>query len=225
VCWLVGILPDGTIRALPQHMQRHQRLPSGDQVHHSAFEIPRGLWDPELGGDAHALVRKEFVLTAVCAASILSALQVTVRRGDLAVRIGIPSTSARTFFADRERDGDRRKPILHLRPAHYRRLASGRLTTVGDHLAGNRFLSGAGTVMISAPASIRRRSNYAAPNWTGQEAFEAQAQDGVPIGEAAREIAEDMWWHPTERARFVRGEPARPWRKDRLPLAAPPGSP
>jgi hypothetical protein len=226
--WLVGVLPDGTVKALPQHLTHSQQLPSGDMIYHSAFEIPPGLCDKELGGDPHTLVRRSFIGMAVLTATLLAGLQVTIRRGGLGIRIGIPIGHAKNFFADRERDGDRRRPILHLRPAHHRHLASGKIVTVGDHLAGQRFFNWRGyEVMVAAPGIHHgTMESFHHSVWTGDEEEAPMPEKTIPIDKAVKKIADTMWWNPPQQARFQRGKLAtHHFPKDKLiPLSLPPDS-
>ena len=141
--WYLGIGHDGQVRALPQRMQRRQELPNGGYVHHSAFEIPPGLY--ELGrekNNPHRFVRSAFNVGVAFAVSGLAGIQVTVKKGRQAARFGIPISALKGFFADRDRNGRiRKKPILHLRLGHERHLGDGRIIQVGEHLSGERFFS------------------------------------------------------------------------------------
>lgn len=147
----VAVLADGTIKALPWHMHSRQRLPRGDYVHHSSFEIPRGV--VELGG--HEFARLMFVITIACTASAISGLQVTISKGPTIARFGIPIQNAKEFFADREpdlTDTGRRKSIMHLRMPHYRLIKDGRIIRVGEHLRGERTFTWRGyEISVGAP--------------------------------------------------------------------------
>jgi len=138
--WFAGVYPDGSVKALPCHMNRQQVLPNGDLVHHSEFRIPKALSQMIDGKDHHAYVHLIFSVIVACTASALSGIQVSIRRGKTVARIGVPITSLKSFFSDRDPEGSnrRRKAILHLRNSHRRQLADGRVITVGEHLSGQR---------------------------------------------------------------------------------------
>jgi hypothetical protein len=140
VWWYVGVLPDGSVRALPHRMTHYQKLPSGDGIYHSAFHIPPGLY--EAGGDKgpHGFVRVWFNIAVAATASAVSGVTVTIRQGKRAARLGVPVGNLKAFFADRDptSEGARRRAIMHLRLGHDRHMADGRIIAVGEHLSGER---------------------------------------------------------------------------------------
>jgi hypothetical protein len=216
--WLIGVLPDGSIRALPMHTNRRQRLPSGHSVHHSAMKIPRWLYEKGKG-DPHRFALRSFAIGLALATSVLSGVQVTIKRRDLGIRIGIPIDHAKSFFADRlpEEEGSRRKPIMHLRGAHLRKLAGGQFITVGDHLAGQRFFQWRGyDVKISAPG-IHDPTPESLPDMILLEPGEAppDPDDTMSLKEMLSEAVPWMW-DRSRRARFRRGLPVQAYSKDGL---------
>ena len=140
MCWYVGVLPDGTVRVLPQRMTRDQTLPNGDQVHHSAFQVPEGV--VALGGKKgpHHFARLWFNIAVAFTASGLAGVTVTIRQGKRTARVGVPVANLRSFFADRDpaSEGARRKAIMHFRHGHDRYMPDGRIIAVGEHLSGER---------------------------------------------------------------------------------------
>jgi hypothetical protein len=168
----VGVYPDGSVKALPHHMSHYQELPNGGGVHHSAFHIPPGI--VELGkGDPHTWVSGLFRVTLALIATSVNGLQVSIKKGKRVARFSIPIANARYFFADRDaNDGERRKAILHLRFQHNRHLASGKVITVGEHLAGNRFFTWRGYEVSIGAAGL----HFPSP----EGFFEPYYQEGDP---------------------------------------------
>lgn len=151
--WYVGVLPDGSVRALPHRFNRYQRLPNGDGVNHSSFEIPPGLYEiSDTIKDPHEFARTYFNATVAFTAAATSGIQVTVKRGKRAARFGLPVTALKGVFADRAPAGNRRKAIIHLRLSHDRHMRDGRIIHVGEHLSGERFFAWRGyDVSIGVP--------------------------------------------------------------------------
>lgn len=139
VSWLIGILPDGSLKALPCQMTVRQQLPSGATVRHSGMMVPPGLAELKNGPDVH--VRLVFNAVLAFTTSALSGVQVTMRRRGISLRVGLPIENMRTFFGDREPGAERgrRNQILHLAHPHRRRLANGKEIIVREHLRGERF--------------------------------------------------------------------------------------
>jgi hypothetical protein len=162
----IGITINGEIKALPWHMQHDQQLPCGEFVHHSSFEIPKGV--VELGG--HEFARLMFLATMIHTATAISGLQVTITKGKTTARFGIPIQNAKEFFADREPDlteTGRRRSIMHLRFPHHRYLKDGRIIRVGEHLRGERsFLWHGYNISVGAPGI-----HYPSPEGLASDVF------------------------------------------------------
>ena len=219
IWWYAGVLPDGTVRALPCRMEHYQKLPRGGGVHTSRFQIPPGLSesgrDPETGGplDAHTYVQINFAAVLAFTAAAVSGIHVTIRKGKRSARIGLPIAAVREFFADRDlADGrQRRKPILHLRLSHDRYLHDGRVVTVGEHLAGERQFSWRGyDISIGVPGI-----HFPSPEGLNIELWEDGPDNAVPpnlgklqtIDRLGGAMSNLMWRQ--QRVRFQRGVPER----------------
>jgi hypothetical protein len=214
--WFVGVLPDGTVRALPSQMNRAQRLPGGDVIHHSNFEIPRGL--SELSGrtrDPHELTRMMFALVLATTSSALLGLQVTIKKGARNVRFGIPISYAKTFFADRDTNGARRNPILHLIFPHDRHMNDGRIIRVGEHLRGERQFEWRGyQVTIGAPGiHFPAPEAFVDSSWDLEtlSADELPRDEGdmMTIGQVGNTMERWMW--KPRKPRFQKGVPKSQW--------------
>lgn len=230
--WYLGILPDGSVRALPHHMQHSQRLPSGDYVRHSAFHIPPGIAQIDKEGDPHRHVKLSFAAVVGFTAAAMAGVQVSVKRGRTAARFGVPITMARRFFADRDAsDGARRRPILHLRAQHERRLPDGRLSLVGEHLSGQRQFAWRGfDVTIGVPGiDFPSPEGFDVPLYETEE--DGRTLDRLPEGDtlsmrdtigsaAVGDLMAGKIW-ANGRTRFKRGKPETTYAPNTLE----PGSP
>ena len=214
--WYVGVLPDGTVRALPHRMSHRQRLPSGDSVYHSAFEVPSYLH--ELGGEMgpHAFVREWFNIAVAFTASALSGVTVTIRQGKRAARIGVPVSNLKAFFTDRDvGNGERRKAILHFRPGHDRHMADGRIIAVGEHLSGERHFTWRGyEVTVGVPGiHFPSPEGFDGPiyidgdpeNPLPPEAKKEKLMDTSQVGDIMRNFIQRRGPAPIRRGQPVRG--------------------
>jgi len=77
-----------------------------------------------------------FVSTMHEAMAAEDGLQISIRKGGIAARIGIPMARTSHFFHDREFEGERRKPIYHVVPEYTYVRADGREITVREHRRG-----------------------------------------------------------------------------------------
>jgi len=149
--YYVGIDRDGRVAALPMKMSTYQPLKSGGSVHHGHFIVPPGLKDMSGSRGIDAYVAAHFAAVRAFAASAMSGVQMSVRRGDEVARFGIPLAYVRSFFRDREREGMRRKPLLHL-VGTYQYQRANRTVTVGEHLRGARRFAWRGhDIHVTAP--------------------------------------------------------------------------
>jgi len=229
--WYLGVLPDGSVRALPHRMQAHQRLPNGDYVHHSAFHIPPGLrdWAKTCSDDikdAHDLVRLWFNIAVAATASATAGVTVTIRKGKRAARLGVPVSNLRAFFADRdpESEGARRKAIMHLRLGHDRHMADGRIIPVGEHLSGERFFTWRGyEVTVGVPGI-----HFPAPEaFRDQILIEGDPDAPLPAGADRGDLAPvqfvanmmDKLIRRPIRAPIRRGQPVYRYHEAHLPAA------
>jgi hypothetical protein len=161
VSWFVGVLPDGQVKALPVRCSSVQPLPNGGDICHSAFKIPKGLsgWARETAKrngediDHHGLAQRALNVSIAFAAAAAAGVQVTVSKGKNRARFGLPVSSLKNFFGNRDRDpGGRRQPILHYLPSHARHLSDGRIVEVGEHLRGKRFFTWRGyDIQVAVP--------------------------------------------------------------------------
>lgn len=219
--WYAGVLPTGEVRALPCHTTHHQRLPSGDSVHHSSFQIPPSLTAWTKLKDPHDFARIEFVLALAFTISALTGVQVIIRKGKQSARFGIPLAKAKSFFRDRDATG-RRRPIMHLRLGHDRRLANGRVITVGEHLSGERAFSWRGYDITLGVPGI----HYPSPEgFTGplyvQDDPDApltpeEIANTVPVSRVGNLFQEII--QQGRRPPFRRGQPSRTYSNSTLTL-------
>lgn len=214
--WYVGVLPDGSVKALPCRMEHRQRLPRGGLVHTSRFEIPEGLrGHKDHEGqilDAHRWAQRCFSAILAFMASAMSGVHVTIRKNQRSARVGVPIGAVKAFFADRDlRDGqERRKPILHLRLSHDRVLHNGQIVTVGEHLSGERQFEWRGyEISIGVPGihhplpeAFRSGVYFDDPEaeWLPNEKL-------FPITDLAKEVQKIVW--RGKRVRFRSGEPEK----------------
>src|SRR5215203_164911 len=222
----LGVGKDGVIKALPCHMQHHQRLPRGGTVHHSSFEIPEGV--AEMGkGDAHEAARKLFIMTIVATASVVSGLQITIQKGKTTARFGIPISHAKTFFADRlpeYTDSGRKKSILHLRLPTYRIKKDGSLVRVGEHLRGERdFVWRGYRITVGVPGI-----HYPSPEGLDADIYLDPKKDSdalpldnakelIPVGSGRMMNKYDKIVWGGKKVPFRRGEPTRTYSDSVLP--------
>lgn len=151
--YYIGVAADGAVTALPMQINRHQTLPNGGSVTHSEFRVPPGLKDmcTKPGTTVDLLVAIEFAALRAFAASALSGVQLHVRREKEVARFGIPLSCVRSFFRDRDREGKRRRPLMHLVPG-YQYLRNNREVVVGEHLRGTRRFCWRGyDILLTAP--------------------------------------------------------------------------
>jgi hypothetical protein len=219
--WYVGVLPNGEIKALPHRMQRVQRLPSGEGVHHSSFQIPPGLSKlSRKTGDPHQVVRMSFLAAVAFAASGISGVNVTIKRGGRSARIGVPITALKGFFSDRDSEG-RRKPILHLIAGHDRHMSDGRIIEVGEHLRGERQFSWRGyDITVGAPGI-----HFPAPeSWTKPVLVDGdpdaplepgQLKGMITVGQAADRWGRRIW--DGRKVPIRKGQPQERYHNTTLP--------
>jgi len=205
--WFIGVAPDGTVKALPMYMNHRQYLKNGGTIHHNKFEVPKGLqdWSPKLNADQ--VVAVLFAVFRAFAATALSGAQLSIRRGSEVARFGIPLSYVRSFFRDRDKDGARRKPILHLVSEHsYER--GGRIVTVGEHLRGaRRFIWRGNDILITAPG-IHHASPEAltAEMMTDDDLLPIPTKEKtIPINKLAAEMRQRMDAAPN--VPFRKGQP------------------
>lgn len=214
VWWTVGILADGSVKATPIQMNRAQHLPDGEWVYHSRFMIPPAL--NELGkGSPHDFVRRSFNATVAFAASATAGVQIMVKRDGITGRFGVPMSSIKTFFADRDPPtvGSRRRPIIHYRPAHTRMRSDGRRIEVGEHLAGVRQFRWRGyDINIGIPGiHFPSPEGFAAPL---RYEDEVDPSDIVTLPKAGKIMAAAM--RENENVSFRRGEPTTKFPRNTL---------
>jgi len=234
VHWLVGVLPDGTIKPLPCRMTRSQLLPrrarhepTGGTRHHyvhsSRFCIPEGLVEWGMG-DADQLVRSRFNMALAFTATAISGAQLTLKKNGVTARIGVPISVVRDFFSDRDRvDGERRKPLMNLILPHERHYKDGHITIVGEHLRGTRFFNWRGYEMsIGAPGL----------HYPSIEGFDAGVYDfeqplppecdgeKMKAIETLAPIASNQIWRRDRRLQFRKGSPNQVFRDANLPSEA-----
>lgn len=223
--WYLGVLPDGSIRALPHRMSHFQRLPGGDGVYHSAFHIPPGVRAMAKSTDTvHDFVRKWFNAAVASTAAAIAGVTVTIRQGKRAARVGVPVGNLRSFFADRDpaAEGVRRKAIMHLRLGHDRHMADGRIIPVGEHLSGERHFTWRGyQVTVGVPGI-----HFPSPEGFDAEIFVLNDPDAplpddvepdklVPISEAAKEFQSII--RRREQVPIRKGNPTRTYPGNSLP--------
>jgi hypothetical protein len=198
-------------------MGKWQRLKRGDVIRHQRFEVPRGLH--EWAGPKHTV--DEFVATwfsmvrAFCA-SALSGVQLSVRKGHEVARFGIPISHVRGFFADREREGGRRKALLHF-VGEYSYQRGEKQVTVGEHLRGTRrFTWRDYDIMLSAPGI-----HHPSPEGFAAEALSDEdilplppAKDIAPISRLASMMQRTI--ESLHRVPFRRGQPTSTYRTHNL---------
>lgn len=203
--YYIGIDRDGRVAALPMKMSTRQPLRNGGSVHHGHFMVPPALKDMGGSRGVDGYVAAHFAAVRAFAASAMSGVQMSVRRGDEVARFGIPLAYVRSFFRDREREGMRRKPLLHL-VGSYQYERGDRTVTVGEHLRGARRFAWRGhDIHVTAPGIT-----HAAP-----EALSAELltdEDVLPIPRdtiTAAELATRMQQRITGGAavHFRRGMP------------------
>ena len=219
--YYIGVGKTGEVQALPMHMSRWQSLRSGGVIPHSQFHVPPGL--TEMAGaklTVDQFVAVWFATIRAFAASALSGVQLSVRRGNEVARFGIPLGYVRSFFRDRDREGARRRPLMHL-VGEYQYQRGDRGIVVGEHLRGARqFTWRDYHLTISAPGI-----HHAAP-----EAMRAEVltdEDILPlpkgvitIGEAAQFMQHEMEAAP--HVPFRRGVPTKQYRPVHLDIRNPP---
>jgi hypothetical protein len=221
VSWLVGVLPDGSVKALPCQMSRVQTLPNGGRVHHSGLQIPPGLYNwRDDGGetDPHDVVKKSFLTILAFTASSLAGVQVTIKKAGSSVRIGLPITNLRGFFGDRDASGARRKPILHLARPHLRRLAGGKEIIVGEHLRGERFFRWREYEITVGAPGIHHSSveAFSEPLVTEEDRNFADLDKSkfMDSGKAGELMGREIW--SPRRVRIRRGQPVRKFHENPL---------
>ena len=220
--YYIGIDARGVVSALPMQMTSGQTLKSGDVVHHNRFVVPPGLSDMSrkmkdgyVGVDGY--VAAQFAAIRAFAASALSGVQLSVRRGDEVARFGIPLAYVRSFFRDREREGSRRRPLLHL-VAGYEYERGNRRVAVGEHLRGARRFAWRGhDILITAPGL-----HHAAPETLTAELLTDEdilplPRDVVSVSDVAADMRTAIDTSPP--VRFRRGEPSRRYRLANMGLS------
>lgn len=232
--WYIGIDQLGNVKALPHSMSIKQCLPSGANVHHSGFMIPPGLKEMSRHSGLGAIslsgkkfdkdcvnrfVANMFILDIARAAAALSGINVLIKKDNVSARLGLPISSLKEFFRDRDTHGERKKPIVHFMPQHERRMSDGRIIEVGEHVRGNRSFMWRGyDITINIPGIDAPLPEAFTPgSWTVGENFPAvpHAEDLVPIKTAAKQIAKMQW--DREPSKFKHGEPIRRFPADALP--------
>lgn len=219
----IGILPDGSVRALPHRFSRYQKLPGGDGVQHSSFEIPPALYEMHNKlDDPHTVARLHFNCAFAFAAASLGGITVSIKKGKQAARFGLPVTALKDFFVDRDAGGERKKQIMHLRLGHDRTLADGRVVLVGEHLRGERFFTWRGyEVSIGVPGI-----HFPSPEGNNNALWVVGDPDAplpayvdrsklISMKETGKRVR-DVIWEP-RRVPFRRGEPTERFHRSALP--------
>ena len=213
--YFIGVGADGRVSALPMQMGRYQTLRNGEQVHHSSFVVPPGL--KGLAGDKVTVDQYTTLMFAAVrafAASSLSGVQLSVRKGNEVARFGIPITAVGQFFRDREREGARRRALLHF-VGEYSYQRGDRTITVGEHLRGaRRFTWRDHDIILSAPGI-----HHPAPEALTSELLEDD--DILPIPDNAVTLTDtaDRMQKVIERSPrvpFRKGEPTVRYRETHL---------
>jgi hypothetical protein len=222
--WYVGVLPDGQVRALPYRRSEYQRLPNGGQIRHSRFGFHPGLFRLAGKKTPHDFVRMFFNIAVACAAASVSGITVTITKEHRRCRVGVPIAALKDFFADRDpaTPGERRKPVLHFRHAHDRRMSDGRIIAVGEHLSGERFFTWRGyNISVGVPGV-----HYASPEGFNIDMFQGGNPDAplppeidmkrmTPVSTAAAVIARQIQRPLKVPIRY--GEPTRRFNGSTLP--------
>lgn len=204
--YFIGVDEGGAVKALPMKMMRYQRLKSGDDICHPQFIVPPGLRDMSGKLTVDQYVAKVFaVIRGFCAAA-LSGVQLSVRRDDEIARFGIPLSYVRSFFRDREREGARRSPLLHL-VGEYSYDRSGRTVTVGEHLRGARRFKWRGhDIVVSAPGiHYVEPETLSCETLTDEDILPLPRDGGITLGEAAAMMQNEIEAAP--RVPFRKGMP------------------
>lgn len=209
--YYIGIDPQGHVHAMPMQMTRSQALKNGGVIHHSKFAIPPGLkeWAGK-NGTVDGLVATYFAIVRGFAAAALSGVQLSVRRGNETARFGIPLAYVRSFFRDREREGARRKSLLHLVAGHsYER--AGKTIIVGEHLRGARRFSWRGhDIVLSAPGIHHAAPEALTAEVLADDDLAPIPKDVVSIGELGRRVRKDI--NRLQHVPIRRGQPTKTYR-------------
>ena len=220
--YYIGVGLDGVVQALPMQMNNWQALKNGGSINHSQFVVPPGLKDFSGRVTVDQFVAIWFAAIRAFGAAALSGVQLSVRKGNEVARFGIPLAYVRSFFRDREREGARRRALLHfVSEYHYQR--GNRQVTVGEHLRGaRRFTWRDYSITISAPG-IHHSSPEAlsAEMLTDEDILPLPSPSKtITIGELADTVRRETENAP--RVPFRRGEPTSRFPMHSLEIPAPP---